>query len=98
MGKSTPAAYAANLPFYEKVLAAVPGVERKGDKVQYASHNGHMFTYLSKAGGSALGQPEKDRETLFKKDAARLCMQYGVVQKECVDVPASLLRSLEKLA
>src|SRR3984885_1699563 len=98
MGESTPAAYAANLAFYEKVLAAVPGVERKGDKVPYASHNGHMFTYLSKAGVMALRLPEKDREAFLKKYAARLCMQYGVVQKEYVDVPDSLLRNLEKLA
>ena len=98
MGESTPAAYAANLAFYEKVLAAVPGVERKGDKVPYASHNGHMFTYLSKAGVMALRLPEKDREAFLKKYAARLCVQYGVVQKEYVDVPDSLLRNLEKLA
>jgi len=98
MGESTPAVYAANLALYEEVLAAVPGAERKGDKVPYASHNGHMFTYLSKAGVVAIRLREKDREAFLKKYAARLCTQYGVVQKEYVEVPDSLLRNPKELA
>ena len=54
MTESTAKTYEANLARYEKVLAAVPGVKRKGDAVPYTSHNGHMFTYLSKAGVMAL--------------------------------------------
>src|ERR1700735_4690194 len=98
MGESTPAAYAANLAFYEKVLAAVPGVERKGDTVPYTSHNGHMFTYLSKAGVMALRLPEKERETFLKKYGTRLCTQYVIVQKEYVEVPDTLLRKTAELA
>ena len=97
MGESIPAVYAANLALYEKVLAAVPGVERKGDKVPYVSHNGHMFTYLSKAGVMALRLPEKDREAFLKKYSARLCTQYGVVQKEYVEVLDALLRKPREL-
>jgi hypothetical protein len=54
MSASPSATYAAKLALYDEVLAAVPGVERKGDTVPYTSHNGHMFTYLSKAGVMAL--------------------------------------------
>jgi hypothetical protein len=82
MTESTAKTYEANLALYEKVLAAVPGVKRKGDAVPYTSHNGHMFTYLSKAGVMALRLPEKDREAFLKKYATRLCTQYGTVQKE----------------
>jgi TfoX/Sxy family transcriptional regulator of competence genes len=97
MGESTPATYAANLALYEKVLAAVPAVERKGDTVPYTSHNGHMFSYLSKAGVMALRLSERDREAFLKKYATRLCTQYGVVQKEYVEVPDSLLRNPKEL-
>jgi hypothetical protein len=90
--------YAVNLALYEKVLAAVPGVERKGDTVPYTSQNGHMFTYFSKAGVMALRLPEKDREVFLKKYAARLCTQYGIVQKEYVEVPDTLLRKTAELA
>jgi hypothetical protein len=34
----------AALALYEKVVAAMPGVERKGDTMPYTSLNGHMFT------------------------------------------------------
>jgi TfoX/Sxy family transcriptional regulator of competence genes len=90
--------YAANLALYDKALASVAGVERKGDTVPYASHDGHMFTYLSKAGVVALRLPEKDREAFLKKYATRLCTQYGVVQKEYVEVPDTLLRNPKELA
>ena len=90
--------YAVKLALYEKVLAAVPGVDRKGDTVPFASQNGHMFTYLSKAGVMALRLPERDREVFLKKYAARLCTQYGVVQKEYVEVPDALLRKPAELA
>jgi TfoX/Sxy family transcriptional regulator of competence genes len=97
MSMSASDTYAAKLELYEKVLAAVPGVERKGDTVPYAAHNGHMFSYLSKAGVMALRLPEKDREVFLKKYAARLCTQYGVVQKEYVEVPDTLLRKPQEL-
>jgi hypothetical protein len=97
MSNSTSDSYAANLALYEKVLAAVPGVERKGDTVPYSSRNGHMFTYLSKAGVMALRLPEKDREAFLKKYASRLCTQYGIVQKEYVEVPDTLLRKTAEL-
>jgi hypothetical protein len=86
-----------NLALYEKLLATVPGVERKGDTVPYSSHNGHMFTYLSKAGVMALRLPETDREGFLEKYAARLCTQYGIVQKEYVEVPDALLQKPKEL-
>jgi hypothetical protein len=97
MTESTSKTYAANLALYESVLAAVPDVERKGGAVPYTSHNGHMFTYLSKAGVMALRLPEKDREAFLKKYATRLCIQYGTVQKEYVEVPDTLLRKSRRL-
>jgi hypothetical protein len=89
--------YAAKLAYFEKVLAAVPGVERKGDTVPYTSHNGHMFSYLSKAGVMALRLPEKDREAFLKTYDTCLCTQYGVIQKEYVEVPDALLRKTAEL-
>jgi len=36
------------LSLYEKLVATLPGVERKGDTVPYTSVNGHMFSNLTK--------------------------------------------------
>jgi hypothetical protein len=88
-----PSSYVAKLVLYEKVLATVPCIERKGDTVPYTSHNGHMFTYLSKAGVMAVRLPEGERETFLQKYSAKLCTQYGIVQKEYVVTGKNLLHA-----
>jgi len=45
---------AERLAAYERVVATLPGVERKGATVPYTSVNGHMFSYLSATGTLAL--------------------------------------------
>jgi hypothetical protein len=97
MGKAAPAVPADKLELYEKLVATLPGVERKGATVPYTSRNGHMFSYLSKAGTLALRLPTDEREAFLKKYKTTLCKQYGVVQKEYVDVPDALLKKTAEL-
>jgi len=103
MAKSKPSepktseAYQENLALYEKLIATNPAVERKGATVPYTSLNGHMFTYLTKAGALALRLPPDEREAFLKKHKAKLCDAYGTVQKEYVEVPEALLRKTQEL-
>jgi hypothetical protein len=85
------------LELYEKLVATNPNVERKGDTVPYTSLNGHMFSYLSKAGKLALRLPSGEREAFLQKYKAKLCEAYGRVQPEYVEVPDSLLSSTREL-
>jgi len=78
-------------------VATDPSIERKGASVPYTSLNGHMFSYLSKAGKLALRLPADAREAFLKKYKARLCEAYGTVQTEYVEVPDSLLSSTREL-
>jgi TfoX/Sxy family transcriptional regulator of competence genes len=82
---------------YEKLVATNPNIERKGATVPYTSLNGHMFSYLSKEGKLALRLPAGEREAFLKKYKAKLCDAYGIVQKEYVEVPDSLLSSTREL-
>jgi hypothetical protein len=86
------------LALYEKLVATLPGVERKGATVPYTSVNGHMFSYLTKRGTVALRLPEKERTAFLEKYDAKLCEAYGIVQKEYVDVPDALLEKTRELA
>jgi len=98
MAKSAAAAApAGKVALYEKLVATLPEVERKGAAVPYTSLNGHMFSYLSKEGRLALRLPPAEREAFLKKHNARLCEAYGVVQPEYVEVPDTLLASTAKL-
>ena len=89
--------YAAKLALFDKLVATNPKVERKGDTVPYTSVNGHMFSYLGKTGELALRLPPDEREAFMKKYKTGLCELYGVVQKEYVMVPASLLKNTKEL-
>jgi hypothetical protein len=91
-------ASAEKLALYEKLVATLPGVQLKGATVPYTSLNGHMFSYLSKTGTLALRLPEVARESFLKKYKTRPCEQYGVVQKEYVEVPDALLRNTPALS
>ena len=82
---------------YERLVATIPGVPRKGATVPYTSVNGNMFSYLSKEGTLALRLPADPREEFLATYETTLTSAYGVVQKEYVDVPAWLLAETEQL-
>jgi hypothetical protein len=85
------------LSLFDALIATVPGIERKGATVPYTSYNGHMFSYLSKQGTLSLRLPDGPRESFLKKYKAKLCSQYGVIQKEYVEVPDALLKKTSEL-
>jgi len=88
---------ADKLELYEKLVATNPKVERKGAANPYTSLNGHMFTYLDPAGFVAL-RLDKDEITEFmKKYKTPQPVSYGVVKKEYVTVPDSLLKNTKEL-
>ena len=97
MGKTTATAPADKLALYERLVATIPDVPRKGATVPYTSVNGNMFSYLSKTGKLELRLPTEARELFMKKYKASLCEQYGVVQKEYVEVPDALLQKTAEL-
>jgi hypothetical protein len=82
---------------YDKLIATVPGVERKGDTIPYTSLNGHMFSNLTKERKLALRLPEDVREAFLAKYNAKLSKEYGVVRKEYVEVPDALLARTSEL-
>jgi hypothetical protein len=97
MAKAEAAAPAAKVALYEKVVATIPGVQRKGAMLPYTSLNGNMFSQLTKSGSMALRLPEDERDAFLSKYKTTLVVQYGVVQKEYVLVPDSLLARTAEL-
>ena len=83
---------------YEKLVAALPGVERKGAENPYTALNGNMFTLLhSPEGRLAIRLPEGERQKFLKKYKSRLFEAYGAVMREYVAVPDALLQKPKEL-
>jgi hypothetical protein len=97
MSKTKAAAPAEKVALYEKLIATNPKIERKGAAFPYTSMNGNMFSILTKTGAMGLRLPEDEREAFLKKYKAKLLTQYGVVQKEYVEVPDALLAKTKEL-
>ena len=88
----------ANLELYEKLIASLPDIERKGAVHPYTSVNGHMFTYLDQSGTVGLRLPKQELDAFLKKYQTALFESYGVVKKDWVTVPGTLLKNTKQLA
>ena len=86
----------ARVALYDKLIATLPEIERKGDANPYTSQNGNMFTLLHE-GRLAIRLPENERKKFLKKYKTNLYEAYGTVMKEYVAVPDPLLEETEEL-
>ena len=86
------------LELYERLVATNPKVERKGAANPYTSLNGHMFSQLTAEGTLALRLPEPERTEFLRKYKTKLVEHYGVVRKEYVEVPETLLAKTKELS
>jgi TfoX/Sxy family transcriptional regulator of competence genes len=97
MSKTPEEVYEDKLELYEKLIATHQDIERKGKTMPYTSHNGHMFSLLSKDGSLGLRLPKDEREAFLEKYNTMLFKQYGAIMKEYVTVPDRLLAKTEEL-
>jgi hypothetical protein len=75
---------------YDKLIATIPQIERKGAANPYRSLNGNMFTLLHQSRTLAIRLPAGEREKFLKKYKTSLFEAYGAVMEEYVTVPDSL--------
>lgn len=80
------------IALYDQLVASHPNAQRRGDTVPYTSLNGHMYSYISKDGFLALRLGQEDRRAFLEKYNTTLVYSYGIIQKEYVTVPDSLLQ------
>ena len=85
------------IALYEKLIATHKMAELKGDTIPYTSLNGHMYSFLSKQDELALKLPEEEKIGFLEKYKTKLAENYGIVQKDYVVVPDSLLEKTAEL-
>jgi hypothetical protein len=87
----------AKTSLYDKLIASLPSVERKGATMPYTSMNGNMFTFLDKEGKINLRLSKEERETFLKKYKGCEAYQYGILMKEYVLVSPALEKDTKSL-
>jgi len=85
------------IKLYSKLVATHPKAELKGDTIPYTSLNGHMFSMLTKGDEVAMKLPEEERKKFIARYKTKLLEQYGIIQKEYVVVPDTLLKNTAEL-
>ena len=95
--KKTSQIPADKLQLFEKLIASLPEIERKGDVHPYTSANGHMFTYLDQSGTMGLRLPKDELEAFLTKYKTTLFESYGAVKKDWATVPEALLKNPKEL-
>ena len=97
MAKAAASAPTDKVALYEKLVAAFPGVERKGATLPYTSLHGNMFSLLTPSGMLALRLSAEERDAFTAKYKTAPVVMYGTHMKEYVGVPDSLLRRTSEL-
>lgn len=77
---------------YDKLVARVPGLQRKGAKSKYTSRNGHMFSFLTQEGRLAIRLSKEEQEAFIKKHKAEYVYQHGCMMHGYVLVPDKMFR------
>lgn len=85
------------LEFYKMLVATNPKTKLKGDKIPYTSHNGHMFSNFNPDGTLGLRLPLSEIEGFIAKYKTGLVHVHGIVRKEYVVVPDTLLANTKEL-
>ncbi len=88
---------ADRLGLYERLVASVAGVERKGAANPYTSRNGHMTSFIDKEGEVSIRLDQADREKFIERYGSHIAMQYGRQMRDFVVVPPSLLERQDEL-
>ena len=87
-----------NLERYERLVATIPAVERKGVTLPYTSLNGHMFSFVAADGTIVLRLAADDRSAFMERYDVGLLEAHGTVMREYVSVPDALADDTRSLA
>ena len=79
-----------SLDIYDKIIAAIPEIERKGKANPYTSDNTHMFSLVNKDGEFGFRFSEAREKELIEDLGASELKSYGAVMRGYVKIPESM--------
>jgi TfoX/Sxy family transcriptional regulator of competence genes len=97
VGTAKKTAIPSQVELYDKLIATIPQIERKGAANPYTARNGNMFTLLHQSRTLAIRLPAGEREKFLKKYKTSLFEACGAVMQDYVRVPDSLWNNMKDL-
>lgn len=86
------------LKIYDALVAKCPRFERKGKTGPYTSANGHMFSFLNKAGELGMRFSKEVQQQYLEQFETKLFKSHGAVMRGYVTIPDAMLQDLDQLA
>lgn len=86
------------LKIYDALVAKCPRFERKGKTGPYTSANGHMFSFLNKAGELGMRFSKEVQQQYLEQLETTLFKSHGAVMRGYVTIPDAMLQDLDQLA
>lgn len=80
-----------NLKIYDQLVGQCPRFKRKGKTVPYTSANGHMFSFINKAGELGIRFSKKVQEQYFEKFNTSIFESHGATMKGYILIPNKML-------
>lgn len=87
------------LEAYDKAIATIPDLQRKGAKNPYTSLNGHMFSFFNKEYQLSLRFSEEEKEAFITShEGSGPSISYGAVMRGYALIPDDILFDEKALA
>ncbi|WP_421791296.1 hypothetical protein [Hyphobacterium sp.] len=79
------------IAIFDRVIAQIPEIERKGKTMPYTSDNGHMFSQVNKDGELGIRLPSDAGKAFMAEHNAGPFLSYGAKMKDYVCIPEPLM-------
>lgn len=86
------------LKIYDELVAKCSRFERKGKTVPYTSANGHMFSFLNKAGEIGIRFSKDVQEKYIEDFNSTIFKSYNAIMRGYVLIPDNMLEDLDNVA
>ena len=80
---------------YDEIIERLGNEEvfRKGASSAYTSHNGHMFSFITKEGGLAIRLSKEEHDKFMDEHGTEPVVQYNSVMNGYVAIPDEMFKN-----
>ena len=85
------------IAIFDRVIAQIPEIERKGKTMPYTSDNGHMYSQVNKDGELGIRLSPEAGKAFMAEHGAGPFLSYGATMKDYVCIPEALMQDEQLL-